>query len=103
LRESDYWECEQSYNSFYAPPAAQQAVAINTYLALLGSSIAGLSASAMFTGFTGAGLKLNIFDAQRSSVAGMACLTQSCARVSTHLQMPSDPVLQSFFDISPVV
>jgi len=64
------WAYYPSYNSFYAPPAAQQAVAINTYLALLGSSIAGLSASAMFTGFTGAGLKLNIFDAQRSSVAG---------------------------------
>ena len=60
------WAYYPSYNSFYAPPAAQQAVAINTYLALLGSSIAGLSASAIFTG----GLKLNIFDAQRSSVAG---------------------------------
>ena len=63
---SDAGKCEQSYNSFYAPPAAQQAVAINTYLALLGSSIAGLSASAIFNG----NLKLNIFDAQRSSVAG---------------------------------
>lgn len=66
VRGPDTGECEQSYNSFYAPPAAQQAVAINTYLALLGSSIAGLSASAIFNG----NLKLNIFDAQRSSVAG---------------------------------
>ena len=60
------WAYYPSYNSFYAPPAAQQAVAINTYLALLGSSIAGLSASAIFTG----DLKLSVFDAQRSSVAG---------------------------------
>lgn len=41
-------------------------MAINTYLSLLGSSIAGLSASAIFSG----NLKLNIFDAQRSSIAG---------------------------------
>ena len=41
-------------------------MAINTYLSLLGSSIAGLSASAVFSG----NLKLNIFDAQRSSIAG---------------------------------
>ena len=54
-----------SYNSFYAPPTAQQAVAINTYLSLLGSSIAGLTASAIFTG----SFKLNVFDAQRSSIA----------------------------------
>merc|ERR1712216_622661 len=60
------WAYYPSYNSFYAPPAAQQAVAINTYLSLLGSSIAGLSASAIFSG----NLKLNIFDAQRSSIAG---------------------------------
>jgi len=60
------WAYYPSYNSFYAPPAAQQAVAINTYLALLGSSIAGLSASAIFSGH----LKLNVFDAQRSSIAG---------------------------------
>jgi len=60
------WAYYPSYNSFYAPPTAQQAVAINTYLALLGSSIAGLLASAIFTGH----LKLNIFDAQRSSIAG---------------------------------
>mmetsp|Transcript_10903 Transcript_10903/g.21915 ORF Transcript_10903/g.21915 Transcript_10903/m.21915 type:complete len:617 (+) Transcript_10903:185-2035(+) len=60
------WAYYPSYNSFYAPPEAQQAVAINTYLALLGSSVAGLTASAIFSG----NLKLNIFDAQRSSIAG---------------------------------
>mmetsp|Transcript_26548 Transcript_26548/g.63459 ORF Transcript_26548/g.63459 Transcript_26548/m.63459 type:complete len:616 (+) Transcript_26548:411-2258(+) len=60
------WAYYPSYNSFYAPPEAQQAVAINTYLALLGSSVAGLTASAIFTG----NLKLSIFDAQRSSIAG---------------------------------
>eukprot|EP00961_Rhodomonas_salina_P153566 2067672-Rhodomonas_salina.1 len=35
------WAYYPSYNSFYAPPEAQQAVAINTYMALLGSSVAG--------------------------------------------------------------
>ena len=30
------WAYYPSYNSFYAPSNAQQAVAINTYLALLG-------------------------------------------------------------------
>eukprot|EP00285_Hemiselmis_virescens_P007624 CAMPEP_0173383260 /NCGR_PEP_ID=MMETSP1356-20130122/5816_1 /TAXON_ID=77927 ORGANISM="Hemiselmis virescens, Strain PCC157" /NCGR_SAMPLE_ID=MMETSP1356 /ASSEMBLY_ACC=CAM_ASM_000847 /LENGTH=623 /DNA_ID=CAMNT_0014338039 /DNA_START=120 /DNA_END=1991 /DNA_ORIENTATION=- len=60
------WAYYPSYNSFYAPSNAQQAVAINTYLALLGSSVSGLLASAIFTG----DIKLSIFDAQRSSIAG---------------------------------
>jgi len=60
------WAYYPSYNSFYAPSNAQQAVAINTYLALLGSSVSGLLASAIFTGH----IKLTIFDAQRSSIAG---------------------------------
>mmetsp|Transcript_2553 Transcript_2553/g.8399 ORF Transcript_2553/g.8399 Transcript_2553/m.8399 type:complete len:485 (-) Transcript_2553:1097-2551(-) len=60
------WAYYPSYNSFYAPSTTQQTVAVNTYLALLGSSIAGLSASAIFNG----NLKLTVFDAQRSCIAG---------------------------------
>ena len=55
------WTTYPTYNSFYAPPFAQQAVAVNTYLAVLSSAVAAMIFSALFH----PRFKLTITDAQR--------------------------------------
>eukprot|EP00960_Hanusia_phi_P037526 753000-Hanusia_phi.AAC.8 len=80
------WAYYPSYNSFYAPSTTQQTVAVNTYLALLGSSIAGLSASAIFNG----NLKLTVFDAQRSCIAGGVAMGSVANLLATPWQVPED-------------
>merc|ERR1712216_936421 len=67
------WTTYPTYNSFYAPPFAQQAVAVNTYLAVLSSAVAAMIFSALFH----PRFKLTITDAQRSAIAGGVAMSSN--------------------------
>ncbi len=67
------WTTYPTYNSFYAPSFAQWAVAANTFLAVLASSVASMIFSALFH----PQFKITITDAQRSAIAGGVAMSSS--------------------------
>ncbi|EKX32066.1 hypothetical protein GUITHDRAFT_121766 [Guillardia theta CCMP2712] len=60
------WMTFPSFNAYFAPAAAQQAVVVNTYLSLFSSCVASMIFSSMYS----RQLKLDPADVQRSSLAG---------------------------------
>mmetsp|Transcript_12872 Transcript_12872/g.35671 ORF Transcript_12872/g.35671 Transcript_12872/m.35671 type:complete len:635 (+) Transcript_12872:3-1907(+) len=72
------WVYYPSYNCFYAPSMAQQAVAVNTFLSVLGSAVSALAFSAIFTGQ----FRLTITDVQRSTIAGGVAMSSNANLVA---------------------
>merc|ERR1711966_339453 len=72
------WTTYPTYNSFYAPPFAQQAVAVNTFLAVLSSAVSSMIFSAIFHDKN----KLTIADAQRSAIAGGVAMSSNANLVA---------------------
>ena len=60
------WMTFPSFNCYFAPAAAQDAVVVNTYLALFSSAVASMVFSSLYSGQ----FKLDPADIQRSSIAG---------------------------------
>jgi len=60
------WMTFPSFNAYYAPAAAQQAVVVNTYLSQFSSCVAAMVFSSLYSGQ----FKLDPADVQRSSIAG---------------------------------
>lgn len=72
------WVYYPSYNCFYAPSFAQQAVSVNTFLSVLGSAVSALAFSAIFTGR----FRLTITDVQRSTIAGGVAMSSNANLVA---------------------
>mmetsp|Transcript_61590 Transcript_61590/g.144867 ORF Transcript_61590/g.144867 Transcript_61590/m.144867 type:complete len:603 (+) Transcript_61590:213-2021(+) len=60
------WMTFPSFNAYFAPAAAQEAVVVNTYLALFSSCVAAMVFSSLYSGQ----FKLDPADVQRSAIAG---------------------------------
>lgn len=60
------WMTFPSFNAYYAPAKAQQAVVVNTYLSQFASCVAAMVFSSLYSGQ----FKLDPADVQRSSIAG---------------------------------
>mmetsp|Transcript_13153 Transcript_13153/g.26277 ORF Transcript_13153/g.26277 Transcript_13153/m.26277 type:complete len:602 (+) Transcript_13153:188-1993(+) len=60
------WMTFPTFNAYFAPAAAQEAVVVNTYLALFSSCVAAMVFSSLYSGQ----FKLDPADVQRSAIAG---------------------------------
>ena len=60
------WMTFPSFNAYYAPARAQQAVVVNTYLSQFSSCVAAMVFSSLYSGQ----FKMDPADVQRSSIAG---------------------------------
>ena len=83
------WMTFPSFNAYFAPAAAQEAVVVNTYLSLFSSAVAAMIFSSLYSGQ----FKLDPADVQRSSIAGGVAMSS----VASLFVVPWEALVIGFF------